>query len=59
MSKFLTISKFAKELSLSPQTIRNWEKEGKLIPHHKSSNGYRYYTQEQLDVYLGIEKKKK
>lgn len=59
MSKFLTISKFAKELSVSSQTIRNWEKEGKLIPHHKSSNGYRYYTQEQLDTCLGIEKKKK
>ncbi len=31
------------------QTLRNWDKKGKLHPHHTSSNGYRYYSHEQLN----------
>lgn len=29
--------------------MRNWDKNGKLHPHHTSSNGYRYYSHEQLN----------
>jgi len=46
--KFYTIHKFSKLLGVTPQTLRNWEKSGKLIPHHKIGNGYRYYSEEQL-----------
>lgn len=38
----------------TPQTLRNWDKSGKLKPHHKGSNGYRYYSKEQLNEVLGI-----
>ena len=47
MSKYYSINKFSKILGVSAQTLRNWDKNGKLHPHHTSSNGYRYYSHEQ------------
>lgn len=47
MEKFYTVGKFAKMLGLAPQTLRDWEKSGKLIPHHKSQSGFRYYSETQ------------
>jgi len=44
MEKFYTVSKFSEMIGVSPQTLRDWEKSGKLIPHHKSKSGYRYYS---------------
>ena len=40
---------------ISAQTLRNWDKNGKLYPHHTSSNGYRYYSHEQLNQVMNIE----
>lgn len=48
MSKYYSINKFSKILGVSAQTLRNWDVNGKLHPHHTSSNGYRYYSHEQL-----------
>ena len=48
MSKYYSINEFSKILGVSAQTLRNWDKNGKLHPHHTSSNGYRYYSHEQL-----------
>lgn len=42
MSKYYPINEFSKILGVSAQTLRNWDKNGKLHPHHTSSNGYRY-----------------
>ena len=41
--EYYTINKFAKIIGVTPQTLRNWDRSGKLHPHHTSSNGYRYY----------------
>lgn len=38
---------FAKLINVTPQTLRNWEKTGKLIPI-KLPGGQRRYTDEQL-----------
>ena len=40
----LSIGKFAKSLGVSIQTLRNWDKEGKLKPTYVTENGYRYYS---------------
>lgn len=40
-------------MDVSAQTLRNWEKSGKLIPDYKTSSGYRYYSQEQVDAITG------
>ena len=52
--KYFTINKFAKIVGVTPQTLRNWDKAGKLIPHHTAKNGYRYYSDEQLNQITGV-----
>lgn len=52
--KYYTINEFSKILNVSAQTLRNWDKNGKLKPNHTSTNGYRYYTQDQLNQVLNI-----
>ncbi len=54
MSQYYSINKFSKILGVSAQTLRNWDKSGKLHPHHTSSNGYRYYSHEQLNQVMNI-----
>ena len=54
MSEYYSINKFSKILGVSAQTLRNWDANGKLHPHHTSSNGYRYYSHEQLNRVLNI-----
>ena len=57
MSKYYSINKASKILGVSAQTLRNWDAKGKLHPHHTSSNGYRYYSQEQLNQVMNIKPK--
>ena len=54
MSKYYSINKFSKILGVSAQTLRNWDNNGKLHPHHTSGNGYRYYSHEQLNQVMNI-----
>ena len=54
MSKYYAINEFSKILGVSAQTLRNWDKNGKLHPHHTSGNGYRYYSHEQLNQVMNI-----
>jgi predicted site-specific integrase-resolvase len=55
--KYLSIAEMSKKLNVSAQTLRNWDKNGKLKPHHTTDSGYRYYSQEQLNKILGIKEK--
>ncbi len=52
--KYYSINEFSKILGVSAQTLRNWDTNGKLHPHHTSSNGYRYYSHEQLNKVTNI-----
>lgn len=51
--RYYTITEFRKICGVTPQTLRNWDKSGYLKPHHTAPNGFRYYSQEQLDQLLG------
>ena len=47
MSKYYSINEFSKILGVSAQTLRNWDNNGKLHPHHisgtcKRMNGRRW-----------------
>ncbi|MBI3486126.1 MerR family DNA-binding transcriptional regulator [Candidatus Daviesbacteria bacterium] len=57
----LSISKAAKILSLSPDTLRNWEKEGKLIPLRTKGKARRYslFELKQLKKDLNLKAKPK
>lgn len=52
--EYYTINKFSKMVGKTPQTLRNWDKSGVLKPHHTSTNGYRYYSEEQVQQVLHI-----
>lgn len=52
--KYYTIHEFSKLVGKSAQTLRNWDNNGKLKPHHTSTNGYRYYKEEQINEVFGV-----
>ena len=54
--KFMTVDEFAKAIGVHPQTLRNWDKNNILLPHHKMPSGRRQYTQEQVADYFNNQK---
>ena len=46
-------------LGVTAQTLRNWDREGKLKPAYVKSNGYRYYSEESILAYTQERKTKK
>lgn len=52
--RYYSIHEFSKLISRTPQTLRNWDKSGKLKPNHTGASGYRYYSHEQLREVLQI-----
>lgn len=57
--KYYAIGEFSRLIGKTEQTLRNWDKKGVLKPSHVSASGYRYYSQEQLNHFLGIQNKEK
>ena len=49
------ISEFAEKIGVSASTLRLWDRDGKLKPHHTSSGGKRFYSSEQLANYLELQ----
>jgi len=52
--KYYSIGVFSKLIGKNPQTLREWDKKDLFKPHHVAPTGYRYYSQEQLNHFLGI-----
>lgn len=52
--KFYAIGEFVKLIGRTPQTLRGWDKKGILKPAQVAQSGYRYYSQEQLNHFLGV-----
>lgn len=52
--KYYSIGEFSKLIGKTEQTLRNWDKKEVLKPHHVTESGYRYYSQKQLNHFLGI-----
>ena len=52
--KYYSIGEFAKAIEKTTKTLRNWDKAGKLKPARVEESGYRYYSQEQLNHFLGL-----
>ncbi|MBQ8824081.1 MAG: IS607 family transposase [Ruminococcus sp.] len=56
--KYYTIHEMTEILGVTAQTLRNWDKSGRLKPHHTSPNGYRYYSEDDLNQILNKPVKK-
>jgi DNA (cytosine-5)-methyltransferase 1 len=52
ITEYLTIKEAAEFLGISPSTLRNWEKLGKLSTHRNPVNSYRLYRKEDLERLL-------
>jgi PAS domain S-box-containing protein/excisionase family DNA binding protein len=49
---YYTVGEAAKYLGVSPATLRNWDRSGKLRPQRHPHNGYRIYLHEDLQTLL-------
>lgn len=50
--EFLSVGEFAKAIGVTIKTLRNWDKSGKLKPHHRTVGGQRVYTEDQIEEYF-------
>ena len=57
--KYYSSKSVTKILGVTAQTLRNWDKEGKLKPAYIKSNGYRYYSEDSILSYTQERKTKK
>lgn len=51
-NNFLTIKEASKMLGVTPLTLRNWDKSGKLKAMRHPMNGYRVYKLDQIQQIL-------
>ena len=52
MQKYITVKKAAKLLHVTPLTLRNWDKSGKLKAYRHPLNDYRLYKLDQIELFL-------
>ena len=52
MTRYLKIREFADLIGVSTTTVRVYEAEGKLLPHHKTLSNQRLYTMEQVEAFI-------
>lgn len=57
--KYYSSKTLAKMLGVTTQTLRNWNRSGKLMPSYTKNNGYRYYSEESIQEFLNIKPKVK
>ncbi|MEK7560563.1 MAG: MerR family DNA-binding transcriptional regulator [Patescibacteria group bacterium] len=50
--KYLTINQTAKMLSVTPLTLRNWDKKGVLTAYRNPINNYRVYRLDQIQLFV-------
>lgn len=51
--KYYKITEAAKLLNVTPETLRNWERKGKFVSHHRTEGGQRLYSEEQIEEIIG------
>lgn len=49
LGEFLTVAQAAEYLGVSPSTLRNWDREGKLKAARHPLNRYRLYSMNDLN----------
>ena len=49
---FLTIKEAAEFVGVTAETLRNWDRSGKLVPARHPVNGYRLYRRKDLEDLL-------
>ena len=52
--EYYTIGQFSKLVGKSIQTLRLWDSQGKLKPHHVTEGRHRYYSERQINQVLQL-----
>lgn len=52
LQDYLTIKEAAEYLGVTPNTLRNWGRDGKIKERRNPLNGYRLYMKAELDRLL-------
>ena len=52
MQKYLSIHEAARLLHVTPLTLRNWDRDGKLRAYRNPINNYRIYRLDQIELFL-------
>ena len=52
LDEYLRIKEAAEYLGVSPNTLRNWGRSGKIPERRHPANGYRLYARKELDALL-------
>lgn len=52
LDEYMTIKQAAEFLAVSPNTLRNWGRDGKVPMHRNPINGYRLFMRSDLDKFL-------
>lgn len=52
--EYLSIGKAAEILSVTNETLRNWDRSGKLKPVRHPVNSYRLYKRADLEALVGL-----
>jgi DNA (cytosine-5)-methyltransferase 1 len=53
LEEYLSISEAAEILNVTSETLRNWDRSGKLKPIRHPLNGYRLYKRSDLESLVG------
>ena len=53
-SKLITIKEAAEMLGVTPLTLRNWDRKGKLIALRHPLNNYRVYKRQDIDSLIAV-----
>ena len=48
----MLVGEAAEFMGVSAETLRNWDRSGRLVPKRNPVTGYRYYKLEELEVFL-------
>ena len=51
-NQYITIKQASRILNVSPLTLRNWDRNGKLKAHRHPMNNYRVYKIEDLEAVI-------
>lgn len=52
VKQYYSIKEFAELIGVSQNSLRLWDKNGKLKPHHLTTGGHRVYSYEQAQKYM-------
>ena len=52
LGNMVRVGQAAKQIGVSKETLRNWDKSGRLVATRHPVTGYRYYRQNDLDAFL-------